>query len=161
MNWVIRSTDAFDTEKIGRLLGEIIKEPEVIELISDLGGGKTTFVKGFASGMGSTDKIGSPTFTIVKVYRAKGLQIHHFDFYRLKETGLISAQLKESLASSKVITLIEWSNLVENILPPNRISLNFKPVADNPEERILTFNFPPSKLPLIERLRTKLSEIKP
>jgi tRNA threonylcarbamoyladenosine biosynthesis protein TsaE len=161
MNWVIRSTSADDTERIGRLLASIIKPPEVIELRSDLGGGKTTFTKGLVLGFGSRDKVSSPTFTLNKIYKAPHLEIHHFDFYRLDDPGVVSDQLKESLQDPKVVTIVEWADIVKGVLPDERITIEFRPVADNEDERVVTFEILPSKMEIIEKLRNKLSESEP
>jgi tRNA threonylcarbamoyladenosine biosynthesis protein TsaE len=161
MNWIIRSADAEHTEKIGELLGSIIKPPELIELRSDLGGGKTTFTKGLVCGLGSTDRAASPTFTLNKVYEANHAQVHHFDFYRLDEPGILSDQLQESLRDSQVIIVIEWADIVKGVLPEEKITIEFKPVADNENERVITFEFPSSKMEIIEKLRTKLTEVEP
>jgi tRNA threonylcarbamoyladenosine biosynthesis protein TsaE len=161
MNWVIRSASAENTERIGELLGSLINSPEVIELRSDLGGGKTTFARGFVRGLGSTDRVGSPTFTLNKVYKAGKLEVHHFDFYRLDEPGVISAQLQESLNGPAVITLVEWAGIVKSVLPKEHLSIEFSPVSDNEDERIVTFEFPQSKMVIIEKLRTKLTEVQP
>jgi tRNA threonylcarbamoyladenosine biosynthesis protein TsaE len=161
MNWVIRSVNADDTERIGEFLGALINSPEVIELRADLGGGKTTFTKGLVRGLGSKDRVGSPTFTLNKIYKADHVEIHHFDFYRLNEPGVVSDQLEESLQNPRVITIVEWADIVKGVLPENRITIEFKPVADNEDERVVTFKVPPSKLEIIERLRTKLADSEP
>jgi tRNA threonylcarbamoyladenosine biosynthesis protein TsaE len=161
MNWVIRSISADDTERIGKILAGLLKAPEVIELRSDLGGGKTTFTKGLVRGFGSNDKVGSPTFTLNKIYKADHLEIHHFDFYRLDEPGVVSDQLKESLQNPDVITIVEWADIVKGVLLDERITIEFKPVADNEDERVVTFEIPQSKMEIIEKLRNKLSESEP
>jgi len=71
------------TEQLAEAIGRRLTGGEVIELVSDLGGGKTTFVRGLARGLGSADVVSSPTFTVSKVYKADKLELHHFDFYRL------------------------------------------------------------------------------
>jgi tRNA threonylcarbamoyladenosine biosynthesis protein TsaE len=161
MNWVIRSASSNDTERIGELLGSLIKPPEVIELRSDLGGGKTTFTKGFARGLGSKDRVASPTFTLNKIYKSDHLEIHHFDFYRLEEPGVLSEQLEESLQNPRVVTIVEWADIVKGVLPKERIAIEFKPVADNEDERVVTFEIPPSKMEIIEKLRNKLADTEP
>jgi tRNA threonylcarbamoyladenosine biosynthesis protein TsaE len=161
MNWIIRSTSADDTERIGRLLAGLLDPPEVLELRADLGGGKTTFTKGLVEGFGSHDKVGSPTFTLNKVYKTPNLEIHHFDFYRLDAAGVVADQLKESIENPKIITIVEWADIVGGVLPEGRISVEFKPVADNEDERIVTFEVPGSKMEIIEKLRNKLSEMEP
>jgi tRNA threonylcarbamoyladenosine biosynthesis protein TsaE len=158
MNWIIRSTGSDDTQRIGEALAELVKPPELIELRADLGGGKTTFTKGFVRGLGSADKVNSPTFTLNKIYKADHIEIHHFDFYRLDEPGVVSDQLEESLQNSRVVTIVEWADIVAGVLPDERITIEFKAVADTEDEREITFEVPESKMEIIEKLRNKLSE---
>lgn len=115
-------------------------------------------MRGLAQGIGSRDRVSSPTFTLSNIYKSDNLQIHHFDFYRLEDPGILSEQLAESLDNPKVITVVEWSDIVDHVLPDDRISVEFKPAADNPDERIVTFTFPESKMQLIEKLRNDLAE---
>jgi tRNA threonylcarbamoyladenosine biosynthesis protein TsaE len=117
-----------------------------------LGGGKTTFVRGLVSGAGSRDKVSSPTFTLSRIYKAEDLEIHHFDFYRLNEPGIVSDQLEESLQNSRVITIVEWSDIVRGVLPPEHLTVEFKPVCDNADER---------QRRLIEKLESALTEPEP
>jgi tRNA threonylcarbamoyladenosine biosynthesis protein TsaE len=158
MTWEIRSANADETEKVGELLGGLIKAPEVVELKSDLGGGKTTFTRGLVRGLGSKDRVGSPTFTLNKIYKADHLEVHHFDFYRLNEPGVVSDQLEESLQNRRVVTIVEWADIVKGVLPEERITIEFKPVADNEDERLITFKYSQSKMEIIETLRTELAE---
>lgn len=83
------------TEVIAKNIGHHVKGGETIELVSDLGGGKTTFVHGLTAGVGSVDAVASPTFTISRQYKAGKLTIYHFDFYRLKEAGIMADELAE------------------------------------------------------------------
>jgi tRNA threonylcarbamoyladenosine biosynthesis protein TsaE len=161
MNWIIRSASADDTERIGELLASIIKVPELLELRADLGGGKTTFTKGFVRGLGSTDRVNSPTFTLNKIYKFDHLEVHHFDFYRLDEPGVVADQLEESLQNPRVITIVEWAGIVKGVLPDERITIEFKAVADNEDERVITFEIPESKMEIIEKLRNKILESEP
>jgi tRNA threonylcarbamoyladenosine biosynthesis protein TsaE len=161
MNWIIRSSSPYDTERIGKFLAGLINPPEIIELRSDLGGGKTTFTKGLVGGFGSKDKVGSPTFTLSKVYEAGRAEIHHFDFYRLDDPGVVADQLEESLQNPRVVTVVEWADIVKGVLPDARITIEFKPVAENEDERVVGFEFPQSKMEVIEKLRNKLAESKP
>lgn len=142
MIWQTDSTSSADTERLGELLGKQLKGGEVIELRSDLGGGKTTFVRGLARGLGSKDTVASPTFTLNKVYKGQGgLQIHHFDFYRLSEPGVVADQLAESLNDPKVVTVVEWSNIVKDVLPTIHIVIEFEPVHSDADERKISINY--------------------
>lgn len=116
--------------KIGRKL----KGGEVIELVSDLGGGKTAFVRGLASGMGSQDKVRSPSFTLGNQYRAGSLTLHHFDFYRLEQPGIMRDELAEILTDPKAILVVEWANIVQDILPANRLTIRFKATGETSRE---------------------------
>jgi tRNA threonylcarbamoyl adenosine modification protein YjeE len=139
----------------------LLKHHEVIELRSDLGGGKTTFVRGLMRGLGSKDRVSSPTFKLNNIYQADHIEVHHFDFYRLDEPGVLSEQLQESLQNSRVITVVEWSDIVKDVLPSERLTIEFKPVADNPDERLIEISYPESKTELVERLETIWIEVEP
>lgn len=131
-----------DTQAVAAIIGGVVQGGDVLEFTSDLGGGKTTFVKGLGRGMGVKDVVQSPTFTLSQLHKAdRGLELHHFDFYRLDEPGVMSAELAESLNQPNVVTAIEWGDIVHNILPKNRVTINLS-VAQNDETRIITINCP-------------------
>jgi tRNA threonylcarbamoyladenosine biosynthesis protein TsaE len=132
--WQIRSSSSENTEQLGHNIGERLRGGEVIELASDLGGGKTTFVRGLATGMGSTDAVSSPSFTISQIYQAGDLTLHHYDFYRLPDPGLMRQELSEVLQDPRAVVVVEWANVVGNILPAERISMTIKPVGENERE---------------------------
>lgn len=119
----ITTNSAVETEKFAEELAGRLRGGEVIELISDLGGGKTTFVRGLARGLGSQDRVASPTFTISKVYQGTNLRLYHFDFYRLSEAGLIEHELQEILNEEDVVTVIEWGKIVTDVLPEDRLTV--------------------------------------
>ncbi len=99
---------------------------QVIELIGDVGAGKTTFTRGLAEGLGITEFITSPSFTISKSYalpNSKGRLIH-YDFYRLPDPGLMLDDLQENLDNPENIIIVEWGESVANILPENRIRIH-------------------------------------
>ena len=146
----IYSSSSDQTEKIGEQIGLCLKGGEVVDLKSDLGGGKTTIVRGMVKGAGSTDKVASPSFTISRVYKTDKLKIHHFDFYRLTEPGLMSHHLKDVLADPKASTMVEWSDIVSEELPKDRLSINIRVKDDDSRE--LIFNYPKSLAYLVGRL---------
>lgn len=125
------SASSVDTERIGEQLGSQLRGGEVIELISDLGGGKTTLVRGIAKGFGSTDKVASPTFTVNKEYRSGQKRIVHYDFYRLQDAGLLEFELAESLQDPDAVTIIEWADIVHDVLPKDRITIHITSTGDN------------------------------
>ena len=99
---------AEDTYEIGKKIGQEAQPGQVICLYGDLGVGKTVFTKGLADGLGITDPIQSPTFTIVREYEEGRLPLYHFDVYRIGDI--------EEMDEIGVC-LIEWANLIEEILP--------------------------------------------
>lgn len=112
----------------------------MIELISDLGGGKTTFVRGLARGAGSKDRVASPTFTISKVYETDKFQMHHFDFYRLAEAGIVADELAEVIGDPKMVAIVEWGDVVRDVLPEARLSLKISQTSEG--HRLLEFSVP-------------------
>jgi tRNA threonylcarbamoyladenosine biosynthesis protein TsaE len=153
MIWQTSSTGSGDTERLGESLGKLLKGGEVIELGSDLGGGKTTFVRGLVRGAGSQNQVTSPTFTLSRQYKAKSFLINHFDFYRLDEPGIMAGQLAESIEDNNV-TIVEWADIVEDVLPVERISIHLKPRAASPDERDIEINYPASLQKIIAQLET-------
>lgn len=122
---------------IAGILGRKLRGGEVIELVGDLGSGKTAFVRGLAIGIDSKDQVQSPSFTISRIYRGKNIEIHHFDFHRLDEPGIMKAELAESLSNLKVVSVIEWSDIVKDMLPADRLQVKIE--ADGETERQLSF----------------------
>ena len=127
------------TEILGQSLGRRLRGGEVIDLASDLGGGKTTFVRGLARGAGSNDHVSSPTFTMSKTYDATGLRIHHFDFYRLDEAGIMANELAEIIADDSDITVIEWSDIVQHVLPEVRLQVRITQTGEDSRQFDLEF----------------------
>ncbi len=142
VTWQTKSTSSEQTELLGEKLGVALRGGEVIELVSDLGGGKTTLVRGLARGAKSTDKVASPSFTISKLYAAPKFEIQHFDFYRLAEPGIVADELAEVLNDPAVVVVIEWANSVHHILPEARLTVTIAQTAAG--DRELTFLASPS-----------------
>lgn len=138
--WQTTSTSLEDTLSLAETVGRKLKGGEVIELTSDLGGGKTAFVQGLVRGAGSQDKVHSPSFTLSNQYRAGHLTIHHFDLYRLNEPGLISNELKEVLLDSNAVTVVEWGKIVDGVLPVDRITIAIQ--ATGEASRDLSLKYP-------------------
>lgn len=151
MTWEVTTLTPEGTEETAERLGAALKGGEVLELISDLGGGKTTFVRGLARGAGSTDAVASPTFTISRVYRAGQKSIRHYDFYRLSEPGLMAAELSESVGDAEDIVVVEWGDVVQNVLPIERLQITFELT---PEGRTIQFQAPKTLSYLIEAVKT-------
>ena len=122
----------------GREFAKKIKFPMVIELIGDVGAGKTTFTRGLAEGLGVKEPITSPSFTISKSYALpNNKHLVHYDFYRLNDPGLMSEELNESINDQDAITVIEWGESVAGILPEDRIIVKIEYTENG--NRIITF----------------------
>jgi tRNA threonylcarbamoyladenosine biosynthesis protein TsaE len=122
-------------------LGRLLQGGEVIELVGDVGAGKTTFVKGMARGLDIAGDIQSPTFTISRVYDARdGLRLAHYDFYRLAEAGIMREELDETIHDAQTVTAIEWGDIVEGVLPENRLTIRLE--APTETSRTLTLAGP-------------------
>lgn len=131
-------------------MGHNLKGGEVIELISDLGGGKTTFTKGLVSGAGSDDHVSSPTFTISNIYKTKNFEIHHFDFYRLPDAGLMEHEVAETINDKHSVVIVEWSDVVKHVLPEERVTIEIAVTSEN--NRKFTISYPASMKYVVEEL---------
>jgi tRNA threonylcarbamoyladenosine biosynthesis protein TsaE len=136
----IISTNSDTTEEVAKKLGQKLRGGEIIELISDLGGGKTTFIRGLAKGAGSHDRVRSPSFTLANQYRTSKLTLYHFDFYRLDDPGIIVRELAEVLADPKAIVVIEWAKVVAHLLSKPHLVIHLKQTDEN--ERYIIFDYP-------------------
>ena len=101
--------------------------PHIIELIGDVGAGKTTFVRGLAKGLGIKEPVTSPSFTISKTYALpNNKNLIHYDFYRLSDPGLMIEDLEENLNNKNNIIVIEWGESVKDLLPKNHIVIKIE-----------------------------------
>lgn len=114
--------------EFGEFLGKILlylPMPHVIELVGDVGVGKTTFTRGIAKGLGVKDSVTSPSFTISKSYACENNKtLVHYDFYRLNDPGIMKKDLEESITSEGTITVVEWGESVADILPKNHLTIH-------------------------------------
>lgn len=144
MKIVLSSLD--ETKHFAARLGAVLEGGEVLELTGDVGSGKTTFTKGLAEGLGVTDDVQSPSFTISRVYKGRdGLELHHYDFYRLPDPGIMRYDLSESTNDSKAVTVVEWAETVEDVLPKERVAITFT-YGKGETQRIVHVENPTSKI---------------
>ena len=125
----MRKLESFSPEEtfeIGRKMGEAAMPGQVICLNGDLGVGKTVFTQGFAVGLGITEPVSSPTFTIVQEYEEGRLPFYHFDVYRIGDISEMDEIGYEEYVYGEGVSLIEWANLIEEILPENRIAITIE-----------------------------------
>ncbi|RYC72953.1 tRNA (adenosine(37)-N6)-threonylcarbamoyltransferase complex ATPase subunit type 1 TsaE [Candidatus Nanogingivalis gingivitcus] len=123
-----------DMISFGQELGNSLKGGEVIELIGDVGAGKTTFTKGLAKSLGITDEIQSPTFTISRVYEGAKNNLVHYDFYRLNDAGIMAIEMQDVIDDPNNITVIEWGEPVREVLPKKYITVKIKIISENIRE---------------------------
>lgn len=114
---IYETNSAEETFEIGKQIGEQSKAGEVYTLVGDLGVGKTVFTQGVAKGLGILEPISSPTFTIVQIYEQGRLPFYHFDVYRIGDVEEMEEIGYEDCFYGEGICLIEWANLIEEILP--------------------------------------------
>jgi tRNA threonylcarbamoyladenosine biosynthesis protein TsaE len=109
----------------GARLGSLLKGGDVIELIGDVGAGKTTLTKGLATGLQIDEDVQSPSFTISRVYdrAADATRLAHYDFYRLQDAGIMANELFEATRDPDTITVIEWADIVTGVLPEDHLTL--------------------------------------
>lgn len=117
---VTETNSADETYEFGRQLGERARAGEVYTLVGDLGVGKTVLTQGFAAGLGIEEPVNSPTFTIVQVYEGGRLPFYHFDVYRIGDVAEMDEIGYEDCFYGDGVCMIEWANLIGEILPPIR-----------------------------------------
>ena len=123
---IVQSFCAEDTYEIGKKIGQEAQPGQVICLYGDLGVGKTVFTKGLADGLGITEPIQSPTFTIVREYEEGRLPLYHFDVYRIGDIEEMDEIGYEDCFYGDGVSLIEWSQLIEEILPEHVIRITIE-----------------------------------
>lgn len=114
---IIETLSPRETFELAKGLGERAARGEVYVLTGDLGAGKTVFTQGFAAGLGITEPVNSPTFTILQIYEGGRCPLYHFDVYRIGDVGEMEEIGYEDCFYGEGVTLIEWGDLIEEILP--------------------------------------------
>lgn len=127
-----------ETKKIATTLASKLEIGDIVVLSGDLGSGKTKFTEGFLSFWGLEDEISSPTFTIVNEHKKDNISVYHFDVYRLSDVAEFYA-IGGTEYFTTGICIVEWGELIEDILPKNYIKINFS--KDNEDESIRYLKF--------------------
>ena len=135
-NYQFISHNETDTKNFAKNLAKICKSKDIIVLTGDLGSGKTKFTEGFLSYFNLEDEISSPTFTIVNEYTSDNINIYHFDVYRLEDSDEFYAMGGDEYFS-KGICLIEWGEIIEDILPKPYTKVVFSKDDTNEDYRKL------------------------
>ena len=125
-------------KQLGEAIGRSVSGGEVLELVGDIGAGKTTLTKGIARALEISEPVQSPTFTISRVYDSpKGLRLAHYDFYRLGEAGIMGDEIREAADDDSVV-VVEWAGAVDDNLPKDRLVVKITTVSE--EERLVEFH---------------------
>jgi len=136
------TNSAKETENLGKNFAKFFLKskdynlkPIIFSLDSELGGGKTTFIKGFSKGLGVKYVIKSPTFVIMKSYKLQATSykfFYHFDCYRiLKSKEILGLNFKKIISNPKNIVAIEWGSRIKSILPDNHSQIKFRVIDEN------------------------------
>lgn len=123
---VIETASAEETFAFGEQIGREAKPGQVYTLIGDLGTGKTVFTQGVARGLGITEPVSSPTFTIVQIYEEGRLPFYHFDVYRIGDVEEMEEIGYEDCFYGEGVSLVEWANLIEEILPEHYVQITIE-----------------------------------
>ena len=123
---IIETRSPEETFELGKKIGEAAKPGQVYTLNGDLGVGKTVFTQGVAAGLGITEPVSSPTFTIVQVYEEGRLPFYHFDVYRIGDIEEMEEIGYDDIFFGEGICLIEWAELIRDILPEKRIEITIE-----------------------------------
>ena len=125
-------------QRLGVAIGRAVSGGEVLELVGDIGAGKTTLTKGIAKALDINEPVQSPTFTISRVYDSpRGLRLAHYDFYRLGEAGIMGNEISEAVDNDSVV-VVEWAGAVDGDLPKDRLVVKITTISE--EERLVEFH---------------------
>ena len=124
------------TKDLAKKLAKQISPGSIISLVGDLGTGKTTFTKGFAKQLGIKDPVTSPTFKLISEYQTTNYMFYHIDAYRMDgPSDFLNIGGEEYLTSKTDVTIIEWGDLLKDLLPSRTITVNFNRVISPKDSR--------------------------
>lgn len=145
-----RSASLEDTKMLAAALAKNIKGTEVIELTGDLGSGKTAFTRLLMDEIGTKDEVSSPSFTVENIYKTDTYDVHHYDFHRLDDPGIMLSEIDEVLSYGDALVIVEWAGIVDNALPEDRMILEIAHGGD--DSRKFTLRCPGNLSHLVEGL---------
>ena len=127
------STD--ETLELAGTVGELLRAGDVVSLVGDLGAGKTVFARGVARALGVTEPVVSPSFTIVREYEGR-MPLVHVDVYRIDTVQELHDLGFEELVRADAVTLVEWGDMIDGLLPGDRLDVRLAP-GDTDDERVV------------------------
>lgn len=123
---IVETHSAQETFELGKRIGQQARPGQIYTLVGDLGVGKTVFTQGVACGLGIHEPISSPTFTIIQVYEEGRIPFYHFDVYRIGDIEEMEEIGYDDYFFGEGICLIEWANLIEELLPENIMAVTIE-----------------------------------
>ena len=133
----LRTTTADDTRAVGVALAGLFRPRDAVALTGELGAGKTTLVQGIARGLGVTDQVVSPTFTLVREYRGTDLEVAHVDVYRLDRVQDVMDLGLDELGDGEALLLVEWGDAVEALLPADHLTIELTTAPGSDDDRAI------------------------
>jgi tRNA threonylcarbamoyladenosine biosynthesis protein TsaE len=137
MRLELKAETADDTRSVGEAFADLLRARDAVILTGELGAGKTTLAQGIARGLGVTDRVVSPTFTLVREYHGR-LEVAHVDVYRLERIQDVMDLGLEELGDGEAVLLVEWGDAVEEVLPADHVTIELTGV-EHDDARRLTF----------------------
>jgi tRNA threonylcarbamoyladenosine biosynthesis protein TsaE len=152
----LRAETADDTRAVGEVFAALLRPRDAVILTGELGAGKTTFVQGIARGLGVTDRVVSPTFTLVREYHGR-LEVAHVDVYRLERIQDVVDLGLEDLGDGEAVLLVEWGDAVEEVLPTDHVTIELTGGDDDEARRLVLTPGGPTWVERWERLEEALA----
>ena len=121
MELLLRTATADDTRAVGAAIAPLLRIGDVVVLTGELGAGKTTLVRGIASGLGATEHVASPTFTLVREYVTGRVPVAHVDVFRLDRVQDVVDLALDELEGGACVLIVEWGDAIEELLPDDRL----------------------------------------
>ena len=121
MELLLRTATADDTRGVGAAIAPLLRIGDVLVLTGELGAGKTTLVRGIASGLGTAEHVASPTFTLVREYVTGRIPVAHVDVFRLERVQDVVDLALDELEDGACVLIVEWGDVVEELLPDDRL----------------------------------------
>ena len=142
-----------ETINIGKEIGRLCRGGDIFCLIGEVGAGKTHLTKGIALGLGIDDNITSPTFTIVNEYDSGRLKLNHFDVYRVNDPDEIYAIGFDEYIFSEGVSIIEWADYIEDLIPEEACYIHIKKLQDQAETyREITISYKDDRYTYLKEL---------
>lgn len=130
--YIYSSKSLEETDRLGERIARNIQTPILIEMVGDLGGGKTALVKSIAKSLGITQTVTSPTFNIHREYKSpKGIMLRHFDLYRLSDDEIVQNELNDALEDYNSVVCVEWAQHFTKHSTSDRLSIECNYISEN------------------------------